>query len=408
VVGKLYDWENGPVLEDHTKKKHEILSEYFRKYLKVRCVLPYQERFKIAIVDGFSGAGRYKGGEPGSPIIFLQTLRNTVLEINAERAANGHKIINVECLLILNDHDSQVVERLRENIAPIYGEIKENHPRLSINIKYLNDDFRSVYPEIKKMVITTRCSNVFFNLDQCGYSHVLPTEITDIMSTWKSAEIILTFMIKSFLTYLSPDKDKVGSKFTPEVGEKIRAILEEESQMNKDTWLGEAESIVFNYLKVCASYVSPFSIINPEGWQYWLMHFATSYRARQVYNNVLHENGEAQAHYGRAGLNMMSYDPSYHNATLYLFNDDSRTVAKESLMDDIPKLVSQSGDTMSVEEFYAIAYSETPAHSDDIHQAIIDNPELEVITDAGGIRRKPNTFKINDTIRLTKQKIFYF
>ena len=42
---------------------------------------------------------------------------------------------------------------------------------------------------------------------------------------------------------------------------------------------------------------------------------------------------------------------------------------------------------MVMSDFYECAYSETPAHTDDIHDMIIENPELEVITEAGGSRR---------------------
>lgn len=80
---------------------------------------------------------------------------------------------------------------------------------------------------------------------------------------------------------------------------------------------------------------------------------------------------------------MLFYDPE-HDGQLYLFDDDSRSAAKKDLYDDIPKLVAQSGDTLSMEEFYQSAYSEPPAHSDDIHEMIMQNPDLEVVTSSGG------------------------
>jgi hypothetical protein len=137
------------------------------------------------------------------------------------------------------------------------------------------------------------------------------------------------------------------------------------------------------------------------------MHFASSYRARQVYNDVLHQDGESQAHFGRSGLNMLSYDPS-EEGMLYLFNSNSRELAKESLYDDIPRFVAESGDTLSMSDFYAAAYSETPAHSDDIHEMIIENPDLEVITESGGQRRQFNTIKPSDTLKVKSQKSMFF
>lgn len=61
-----------------------------------------------------------------------------------------------------------------------------------------------------------------------------------------------------------------------------------------------------------------------------------------------------------------------------------------------------------MEDFYAAAYSETPAHSDDIHEMIIENPDMEVITETGGQRRKSNTIKRTDTLKLTSQRSMFF
>jgi hypothetical protein len=177
--------------------------------------------------------------------------------------------------------------------------------------------------------------------------------------------------------------------------------------MGRQDWLGTAEKIVFDAFRLYAPYVSPFSINNPDGWRYWLIHFAKSYRARQVYNNILHENASLQAHFGRSGLNMLSYDPRHDEGMLYLFDDDGRASARTQLLGDIPRLVTEAGDAMSMTEFYESIYNVTPAHADDVHAAIIENPDLEVITPAGGERRKANTIGVNDIIKVKNQRSFF-
>lgn len=122
--------------------------------------------------------------------------------------------------------------------------------------------------------------------------------------------------------------------------------------MNKGAWLGAAERLVFGAFQSCAQYVSPFSINNPNGWRYWLIHFANAYRARQEYNDILHRNSTAQAHFGRSGLHMLSYDPAHASATLYLFDVSGRKEAQEQLSDDIPRLVMEFGDAISVGTLY--------------------------------------------------------
>ena len=77
------------------------------------------------------------------------------------------------------------------------------------------------------------------------------------------------------------------------------------------------------------------------------------------------------------------------------------------LHDDIPRFIANYGDTIGVGDFYAGIYNATPAHMLDINSAIIDNPDLEVITEDGGERRKANTIRIGDTLRMKNQRSFF-
>ncbi len=406
MAGKNYDWEGGVVLEPHTKKKHKILADYFRQYLLTRCQIPQLNRFRLVVVDGFAGGGLYRCGSYGSPLLFVDILEKTTKEINLIRASKGLGSVSIECLLLLNDSDKNVLELLKKNLSPLLAGIKANSTDLVVQAEFFNGKFEEVYEDLKNRLDQARCRNVLFNLDQYGYSQVTSPIIRDIMLSWRSAEVILTFVFSSMLTYLSPNENSSGVPLEPEMKLRIYELLKD-NQVNKTEWLAGAEQVAFQYLKECAPYVSPFSLNNPDGWKYWLMHFASSYRARQVYNNVLHQDGDTQAHFGRSGLNMLSYDPR-NDGQLYLFDNDSRNAAKQDLHDDIPRLIAHSRDTLSMEEFYQSAYSETPAHSDDIHEMIMENPDLEVVTSSGGERRKAHTIKIDDTLRLKSQKSMFF
>jgi len=410
VVKKNYAWDTGATLDEHSKQKHKILKEYFREYLITRCKLPQQEKFRLAIIDGFSGAGKYKCGAYGSPLIFVEVLKDTACEINISRAAQGMRPIEIECFFVFNDLYEPAIEKLKENLAPLVVEINESHPKLHIQIEYMNVSFDEAYIATKQQLVSARYRNVIFNLDQCGYTNVNKATIEDIMSTWKSAEIFLTFSIQTLRAYLSVDREKNRALLNqPKLLDEIYTHLNDENgviKTSKKEWLGIAEQIIFENLKNCAPFVSPFSINNPKGWRYWLIHFANNYRARQVYNNVLHDNSTSQAHFGRLGLDMLSYDPT-DQGKLYLFDRDSRTEAKKELFDDIPRLITEYGDAISVEDFYMGVYNGTAAHSDDIHEMIIENPDLEVITPSGGERRKASTIKSVDTLRLKAQKSMF-
>lgn len=104
---------------------------------------------------------------------------------------------------------------------------------------------------------------------------------------------------------------------------------------------------------------------------------------------------------------MLSFDPSDSENSLYLFDVSGRALAKQQLYDDIPRLLTEFGDTVAVGEFYGNIYNMTPAHMDDIHVAIIENSDLEVIAESGGERRKANTIGPSDTLRMKRQRSFF-
>lgn len=407
MVEKPYTWAGGAVLEDHSRRKHKILREYFFNYLTVRCRLPQQERFRLAVVDGFSGGGRYACGTPGSPIIFIEELKRAFETVNIRRAANGIGPIAIECLLLLNDDSLEAIELLKTNVAPLLAKIKESPPALHLQVAFLNKPFETIYPDIKALLQRGRYRNVVFNLDQCGHSDVDSKTIVDIMRCYPSAEIFYTFAIQTLIAFLRKSNPAMLAAQLAHIGITETDLQSLQGAMNRQRWLGLAERLVFEAFRSCAPFVSPFSINNPDGWRYWLIHFANVYRARQVYNDVLHRNSSTQAHYGRSGLNMLSYDPVHDDGALYLFDASGREQAKIQLLEDIPRLISETGDVISVGDFYESIYNITPAHTDDIHSAIIENPDIRVITPGGGERRKANTINVGDILKLKDQKSFF-
>lgn len=403
---KPYTWADGAELLPHTEKKLQILGAYFEDYLRVRCRLPQQSRFRIAVVDGFAGAGRYQAGEPGSPIILVETLVKLTSELNVTRAADGMAALAIECYLVLNDANPQTVGLLRQNMAPVLAKAA-TVPNLQIRCEFLQEEFETCYPKIRSAIQGQGFRNVLFNLDQCGHSLVSRRTIDDILASFRSSEIFLTFMIKALLAFLKKDR---GPDFLGQVehlGLSGRDIEDLDEVMSNQSWLGVAERIVFESFSGAANFVSPFSLHNPDGWRYWLIHFAQQHRARQVYNDILHRHSNNQAHFGRSGLNMLSYDPAREGA-LYLFDTDGRKTALNQLRDDVPRVVSGFGDAVQVAHFYQDIYNLTAAHSDDIKAAILGCDDIEVSTKLGGTRRRASTISADDIIKLKAQRSFHF
>lgn len=406
MVKRQYDWQNGPKLDSHTARKHKVVREYFAEYLRVRCGLPQQEKFRVAVVDGFAGGGRYLDGSPGSPIIFIEELIRASNELNIDRANAGMKPIELECLLVLNDAKRDVVAVLQKTVAAATVDIKDVAPKLTLHIEFRCKKFEQLYPEIEQMLGAVKVKNIIVNLDQCGTRHIELATLKRIMRLSGSVEIFYTFMIDSLLAYLKKTDPLGLVKQLGSYGVDPSQLSNLDGLMSAETWLGRAEKLVYNAFKDVALFHSPFSINNPEGWRYWLVHFAKNYRARQVYNQVLHENASYQAHFGRSGLNMMAYNPD-EEGRAYFFDAEGRSNALQQLYDDVPSWISSSGDAVLVEDFYQSAYNDTPAHAHDINNAIMMNPDIQVITPTGGLRRSSKAITVGDTLRLNDQRSFH-
>lgn len=184
MVEKSYAWLDGAVLEEHTKLKHKILREYIGRYLTVRCAFPQQSKFRLAIIDGFAGGGRYACGTPGSPLIFIEELRAATETFNVRRATDGMAPLDIECFLVLNDRDPATIELLKTRVEPMLAAVVQEVPRLYVRVEYRSGTFEAVYPEIKQLLTQGRYQNVLFNLDQCGSSHVERSTLADILSVF--------------------------------------------------------------------------------------------------------------------------------------------------------------------------------------------------------------------------------
>ena len=406
MVKKIQKWEDGIKLEEHSRRKHKILHDYFRRYLLERCKNPLSRGFRLAIIDGFAGGGEYENGSPGSPVIFADTLFKTVAEINYLRS-DHMPTLKVDCLLILNDADKEAVQSLQKIVRPFREQSNDETNNVKLEIQIHHGKFEESVDKFCTLLKKMRYRNVIYNLDQYGHSCVSQETIHRLVHSEKSVEVFLTYAIDALLAFLSKKKPEIYRKQLARLSLPSAKLEFTNELMSKVEWLGSIERNVFDYFYKCSSYVSPFSINNPKGWRYWFMHFAKNYRARQIYNDVLHDNSNALAHFGRAGLNMLSYEPKSESCLLHHFDKVAREKALDQLPDDIARLVSDGGDIISISEFYHSIYNETPAHSDDIHFAIFANHDLEILTPSGNQRRSPHTISLEDFLRLKKQMSFF-
>jgi len=295
MAEKRYSWKDGAVLEEDSKRKHKILREYLFQYLVVRCQVPMQTRFRLAIVDGFAGGGRYGCGASGSPLIFLEELRRAIDAINLHRRGQGLGTLEIECLLIFNDAEPGVIELLKSHVAPLHAEIAASAPKLHLRIEYLTQTFEAAYRQIRAMLEQGRYRSVLYNLDQCGHSLITRSTLMEIMRSNPSVEIFYTFAIQSLVSFLQKSQPDLLAKQLAHLNLNGSDLDSLQEAMSRSSWLGAAERLVFAAFRACSPYVSPFSINNPDGWRYWLVHFANVPRAPSLQQHPARECDSSSA-----------------------------------------------------------------------------------------------------------------
>jgi three-Cys-motif partner protein len=407
VVKKGYNWTGGAELGEHSRRKHKIIREYLIEYVRVRCQLPQRARFRLGVVDGFAGGGRYDDGSPGSPIVIIEALRDAAAGIAADRAASGMARLKIECLLILNDQHPEAYGLMKEIVPPVVAAAGAANPDLRIEVEYFNASFAEAYKAATLRLQAQSIRNALYYLDQYGHAHVERRLAREILGSFESVEVYVTLGIEPLLAFLPKQDDVTQERRLGRLGLNRDNLAALRGPHSHDGFLGAAERLVFGAMKGWAPFVSPFSIQSTDGWRYWLLQFAKNHRARQVYNDVLHANGSL-AHFGRSGLDMLAYDARQDEASLYLFDDDGRARARGQLHDDVGRKLNELGGTVIVRDFYEAAYSATPAHHEDIAEALIRHPEIAIQTPQGGERRVPGTIDVDDRLILRPQRTFVF
>ena len=404
MAGKKFDWADPDELPKHSAQKLKILSSYFAKYLKVRCSFATRGRLRLAIVDGFAGGGIYGCGSFGSPLILLDTIDNTVNEINISRQDKNLGPIEFEFNIYFNDEDRVAYNLLEGRYNTILARIRSNHPNIKIKIMNFNEKFQTLYPKIKENLVAKRTKNILFNLDQYGDKSVPIEIIRDILTTFEKSEIFLTLMITAINTYLTT---KDLAKFNNRYGHLDISHLDLDFE-NPDHCKANAqvERKIYDNFQSCSVYCNPFFIKNPNGYGYWMLQFTNNYTASQVYKDNLYNFASGLSHFGRSGLKMFGYNPKEDNNLFHNFDKVGIENSQSQLEYDIPEFLYDNDDPMPIEMFFSKIYADTPSHSSVVKSVLIENRDIEVRTNKGGERRVPNTIKKQDMISLKKQSSF--
>lgn len=237
-------------LEPHTGAKHQILGKYLDAWF------PILGKFnsKVIYVDGFSGPGCYLDGEPGSPIVALQsaTRHATILTGSPE--------------FWLFEERADRVARLKEEIA-----------RLTIPQNFVLKAECGTFAEKFKTALDTsdrdgtRFAPTFALIDPFGFSGI-PYDLIKRVLQRDKCEVLITFMVESINRWLTH----------PEVG--VRAHITETFGTNEaiDVAFGTGDratalkNLYQRQLKKVARFVRYFEMRDKDNRVVYYLFFATN------------------------------------------------------------------------------------------------------------------------------------
>lgn len=173
-------WDADP----HTLAKHRLLRDYLAAWLPTLLHGGYPG---VTYAEGFAGPGIYKGGEPGSPVIALQTFLGQRNLLAAGRTVD----------MVLAEEDGRRLAELRRQM----GRTLADSPvaPAGISIEYVHGDHAMVLlPALERIGAMRR--PVFAFLDSYGGPDV-PLDLARQIAAAPASEVLVTFGTSFFVRF---------------------------------------------------------------------------------------------------------------------------------------------------------------------------------------------------------------
>ncbi|AZM50897.1 hypothetical protein DMB38_21375 [Streptomyces sp. WAC 06738] len=183
AVPKEAVWERDP----HTAAKHDLL----KRYLEAWAPILLSRNDVITYAEGFAGAGVYKRGEPGSPVVAYEVFAHAL-----------HRFPKRMCLILMEE-DRRRVEELQRQMALAQSRHADDiTARLTVDIE--QGDFHPAL--LRRLRSTGRLGKpLFVLLDSFGGPDV-PYSILHQLGRYRSTEVMVTFE-PAFLTRFAESHD---------------------------------------------------------------------------------------------------------------------------------------------------------------------------------------------------------
>ena len=189
-------------IKQHTEAKHKMLRHYLNAWFPI---IASQGFNRILYLDGFAGPGVYSDGEPGSPLIALETL-----------ITHPHfsRFTGTEFIFVFIESDPSSYTSLQKEIIRFWTKQKGGRPDNVITELYNNK-----FTEIAGQTVTSihRLQNqivpTFAFIDPFGWKGAPMAAIRDLLSSDK-CEILFSFMFDSVNRFSSSNISITASQLT--------------------------------------------------------------------------------------------------------------------------------------------------------------------------------------------------
>ena len=243
-------------LDAHTKAKHDILKRYLGAWFPILS----KHHSRIVYIDGFSGPGRYTGGEEGSPIIALD------VAVNHRRAIAGEIVF-------------WFIEQRADRLGHLRGELGKitvpAHFKVIPDSGKFHEKFGAVLNSIEAGNGTLAPTFAF--IDPFGFSGI-PFSLIERLLQRKRSEAFITFMVDAINRFLEHPEDKVVQHIVEAFGG------EEAVQIAKGTGdrIGKLRELYQSKLQQVAAYVRYFEMRDRQDRTQYYLFFATNSRLGHV------------------------------------------------------------------------------------------------------------------------------
>jgi three-Cys-motif partner protein len=408
------DGEDLPLIEPHSKAKHQVLDDYIKNWIATLCGNNRGYRKTVTLIDGFCGGGMYRDPDDnnglwaGSPIRMIQAVQRGLDIVRQEKLKFGYEL-NVKYIFV--EKKKKYLDCLKLQMANFRLEDYVNDPERG---EFIYGEFEDVAGRILNEV-KARGGSSFFFLDPLGYTDVSMKSLREIVSLGKS-EILYTFMIDFIRRFLSERNGSLERAFID--------ILEAQGYYDLITFSALDTQSHQQYLRnetmrlfrerACARYVYSFALLpNASLVKYYLIHLASSPTAQKVMKTSLWDVNNIdinyQFRYGVYGLGFRTPDFYDENCRVFDFQETNIEAVINDLDKDLmPIIYSAEENGIPIGNLHEGTTQKNPAtwnHYVDYLNEQRSNQEIQIFRD-GKVTRAKN-LKPGDIIMKARQvKLF--